>query len=84
MKENFEEAVEQTFEFEGIKSQDKAGGATLYGIASKYWPKEYTIISGMSKANAIEYAKQFYQKNFWDYIGADSLPYPMFNVGIWD
>ena len=77
MKESFPEAIEQTFRFEGVYSQDKAGGPTLYGISSRYWPKEYTIISGMIPTDALQYAREFYRKNFWNLIGCDGLAHPL-------
>jgi lysozyme family protein len=79
MKANFEEAITFTFAAEGYKSNipGDAGGATIYGIASHFWPADYVRIKDMSPDDAKAYAEEFYHRNFWDFIHADDLSYPL-------
>ena len=79
MKESWPEAIAFTFRAEGYQSNivGDAGGATIYGISSAYWPHEFALIKAMTVENARAYAEEFYHTHFWSFIECDSLPYPM-------
>ena len=81
MKESFLEAIAFTFQEEGFLSSDKWGGATVFGVARDYWPKDYdaimTLIRKGDKAGAVAYATEFYRRNMWNRIHADDLPHPL-------
>jgi len=69
---------------------DDVGGKTIFGIASRYWKKDFKICMGYWKRQqyleAIEYAIQFYHKNFYslyyDQIRDESLAFKLFDFGI--
>lgn len=46
------------------------GGATMMGIASKSWPRDYANIMQISRTQGVDaaraYAVDFYQRHFWD------------------
>ena len=65
------EAVEFTLLQEGVISNDPkdTGGATLYGVSSRWYPREFTVIKnllGMGEVeDAVSYVKNFYYNEFW-------------------
>ena len=69
---------------------DDVGGKTIFGIASKYWKSEYEVCMAYWNAGeyieAIEYAIQFYHKNFYslyyDQTTDESLTFKLFDFGI--
>lgn len=69
---------------------DDVGGKTIFGIASKYWKREYEVCMAYWDAGeyieAIEYAIQFYHKNFYslyyDQTTDESLTFKLFDFGI--
>ena len=77
MKENFDKAFELLMDFEGGYSDDifDAGGKTMYGISINSFPKEFNELMALkTPKEREEYIRNFYRKNFWDVIKADSLP----------
>jgi len=79
MKDSFTEAITFTFAAEGYRSKitGDAGGRTLWGVSSVFWPQDFARMSAMDSDQAKAYALAFYRKNFWDFIDADDLPYPL-------
>jgi len=73
VKENFNEAVEMTFIFEGVHNID-TGGDTKYGIARLFHPEitdaQWAVFS---KADA----EVIYDKGYWNKLNCDSLPRPL-------
>ena len=73
------EAVEFTLLQEGVISNDPkdTGGATLYGISSRWFPQEFAIVKGFldkgDYTSAVEYVKQFYYIKFWLASKCDTL-----------
>ena len=69
---------------------DDVGGKTIFGIASKYWKKDYKACMAYWKAGqyleAIEYAVQFYHRNFYslyyNQIRDESLAFKLFDFGV--
>lgn len=69
---------------------DDVGGKTILGIASRYWKKDFKICMSYWKAKqyveAIEYAIQFYHKNFYgfyyDQLHYESIAFKVFDFGI--
>lgn len=55
-----------------------AGGATYMGIASRYHPEAYREIMSLrgNPEAATAYAKDFYQREFWDRAGIDNITDP--------
>jgi len=68
MKENFEKAFQLLIELEG-----KEGINSYYGIDKYAFPEEYNIIQQLPKDKQLDYAKEFYKKNFWDKLDGDNL-----------
>lgn len=65
---NFEKAVNKTFELEGFYSDHKfdPGGKTMYGISSKWNPEVSDKI--MSQTLTLNEAKEIYRRNYWNKI----------------
>lgn len=57
------------------------GGATIYGVASAYWPDDYKAIKALydsgKKDEAKAAAKEFYRVKFWQECRCDDLPFPL-------
>lgn len=76
---NFEEAYHNTRKFEGGYSNHPAdkGGATLYGISSNNWPKEFhklkALVDSGQKDQAEVFTRDFYKKNFWDALDIENI-----------
>ncbi|CAB4139848.1 Protein of unknown function DUF847 [uncultured Caudovirales phage] len=76
----FDVAYNQTRKFEGGYSNNKndRGGATIFGISSKYWPQDFATVKSLVESGrtkeAEDYTKNFYKKNFWDASGAEKAP----------
>ena len=69
-------AVEVTLEAEGIFSDDPqdSGGATIYGVSSKWYPEAYKCIcNAPSVTEAIRCTKEFYHIEFWLRLQCDKL-----------
>jgi len=75
MTENFDKIMEFVFRWEGWKSDDPddAGGRTVCGIAEKYYPDEVPLMWEMTQADAQEYAKTIYRRDYWNRIGGDNI-----------
>ena len=73
----YDKAFDLLMRLEGIYSNDPAdsGGATIYGIASKYHPeafqKVYSLYTQGDTQGALKAAKEFYKELFWDRSHAD-------------
>lgn len=88
----FENAYNQTRKFEGGYANHPAdrGGATIFGISSKYWPNDFatvkTLVDQGKVKEAEDYTKEFYKKNFWDPSGAEKAPpemqAPLFDAAV--
>lgn len=63
--EIFDKAVEFTLEHEGYRSYDKAGGPTIFGIASTYHKDLVDRMDKMSKEDARIAAIECYYKEYW-------------------
>lgn len=76
---NFNRTMDFIFKWEGYKSDhpDDPGKLTIWGVASKFWPKEVETMNGMDKEASRKYALDFYKQEFWDKCGCDSLAFPM-------
>ena len=79
MKENFLNATDFTFQWEGFKSHIEGdyGGRTVWGFCERFWPEQVKAMLSMSAPVAKAYALQQYKLHFWDLIGGDGLPYPL-------
>jgi len=79
MDDNFDKAVTFTLKWEGYKSNhiSDPGGLTIFGISSKYWPKEVAEMDKLSQTEACGIAKKIYKSNYWDIAKCSELPYPM-------
>jgi len=82
----FSDALQNTLQFEGgySNSPNDAGGPTINGISSKWFPEDFkTQVSLINSGNtdaANAHLQDFYKKNFWDPIDGDSLSPAMQNV----
>ncbi|HDK27099.1 MAG TPA: hypothetical protein ENG48_08445 [Candidatus Atribacteria bacterium] len=89
MKKDFDKAVKFTLLREGFISDepDDPGKLTIFGISSKWYPKEVTHLKKLINEGKIDKAKQyaidFFYKEFWLKVNCDNLPYP-FNLIIFD
>lgn len=99
ISERFERMLLPALENEGVRLGKTAGysnipydigGKTIFGIASKKWKKEYTVIKnlwtqGLKKAAYI-LVVEFYDTHFWnhlyDKIKDESLCFRIFDFGI--
>lgn len=83
---SFDSALANTLQYEGgySDSPTDTGGATINGISSKWWPQDFATVKSMldngDTDGAQDYTKNFYKKNFWDEINADTLPPEAQNV----
>lgn len=71
----FELVIEKTFELEGgwSNSATDPGGATMYGISSRFHPKYAEKIK--NKTLTLSEAKKIYKEDYWDTMyRADSVP----------
>jgi len=79
----FDNIYQQTRKFEGGYANNKAdrGGATIFGISSKYWPDDFATVKALvdqgKSAEAETYTRDFYEKNFWKPSGAEQAPAEM-------
>lgn len=75
----YEQAYQLLRQLEGGYANDPAdrGGATIFGISSKYHPNDFAYVRSLLNKGetdrAERYVKGFYKKNYWDKIGADNL-----------
>lgn len=77
MKNNYDNAIRFILFYEKYKSNHPSdpGGITIWGISSRYYPKEVNTMLAMTAEGSKEYAKVFYRREFWDRIDGDNLPY---------
>ncbi|WP_181708716.1 glycosyl hydrolase 108 family protein [Chthonobacter rhizosphaerae] len=74
----FEKAYKQTRAFEGgyANHPNDRGGATIFGISSKYWPEDFALVKSLVDQGRTDeaeaYTRDFYKKNFWDASGAEN------------
>jgi len=86
---DFDKAVKFTLLREGLISNepDDPGKLTIFGISSRYYPKEVEHLKKLINEGKIEEAKQyaidFYYKEFWLKSGCDELPFP-FDICVFD
>ena len=86
---DFEKAIKFTLLREGFISDepDDPGKLTIFGISSRWYPKEVAHLKMLINEGKIKEAKQyaidFFHKEFWLKAGCDSLPYP-FNICVFD
>jgi len=86
---DFDKAIKFTLLREGFISDEPhdPGKLTIFGVSSKWYPKEVTHLKKLINEGKIDEAKQyaidFFYKEFWLKSGCDSLPYP-FNLIIFD
>ena len=89
MKKNFEKAFEFVLKWEGGKSKHPSdpGGLTIYGISSKYHPKEVKEMDKLWNAGKFDeckaIAKKIYKSKYWDPIKGDELAEP-FDIILFD
>jgi lysozyme family protein len=78
MVENRERSIDLVFVNEGYKSNLKGdpGKFTMFGISSRYHPKEVEAMSGMSMEDAKEYARAFYRR-LWNDSLCDHYQFPL-------
>jgi lysozyme family protein len=71
MRGDFERAVELVLKHEGgyVNDPDDPGGETNFGISKRAYPNEN--IKGMTR----DRAKQIYQRDYWDRVKGDELPW---------
>lgn len=76
----FDEAIAFLDFWEGAFSDHKQdpGGATIYGISSRYWPSDFNLVMGLFRQGrfieAKAEAKDFYRREFWKPTRCDDLP----------
>ena len=76
----FMDAYKKTRKFEGgyANNPNDRGGATIFGISSKYWPEDFATVKSLvdqgRSDEAEAYTQNFYKKNFWDTSGAEKAP----------
>jgi len=86
---DFDKAIKFTLLREGFISNEPhdPGKLTIFGISSRWYPKEVAHLKKLINKGKIEEAKKyaidFFYKEFWLKSGCDSLPYP-FNLIIFD
>jgi len=68
MRKNFDRAFNLLIELEG-----REGINSYYGIDKYAFPKEYAEIQQLPEDKQLDYAKEFYRKNFWDKLDCDNL-----------
>jgi hypothetical protein len=75
MVENFEKAFEFLMKYEGYKSNHKndPGGRTIYGISERYHPGVVKKLWDLPKDVALEEAKIFYKREYWNKIDGDDI-----------
>lgn len=88
----FDKAFEHLIINEGGFSDDPLdkGGKTIYGIASKFHPETFNLVYSLHKDGkkelALDVAKKFYKKEFWDdryeSIQDSSLAFKLFDLGV--
>jgi lysozyme family protein len=88
----FDKAFEHLIINEGGYSNDPMdkGGKTIYGIASSYHPEDFNLVYNLYKDGkkelALDSAKRFYKKKFWDdkyeNINDSSLAFKLFDLGV--
>lgn len=76
----FDNIYNQTRKFEGgyANHPNDRGGATIFGVSSKYWPNEFATIKALvdqgKSAEAEAFTKNFYKTNFYDAAGVEKAP----------
>lgn len=85
MRDNFTKAINFLLKWEGYMSNHRAdtGGLTIFGISSKFYPKEVERMAKVEKDHALEMAKDIYLKDYWVKSGCDDLEYP-FDLIVFD
>lgn len=78
MDTTFLRAVEFAFRWEKYYSNNSKdpGGETIWGVSSRWFPEEVKVMKKMTEAEAREYAKEFYRREFWNRLNCDNLSYP--------
>lgn len=78
MNSNFNHIIEFVLDWEKYWSDraDDPGGLTIWGVCTKYWPKEVEKMKTMTKEESRAYAIDFYKREFWDKCGCDNLAWP--------
>lgn len=86
---DFNKAIKFTLLQEGLISDEPhdPGKKTIFGISSRWYPKQVEYLQMLLDEGKIDEAKQyaidFFYKEFWLKSGCDSLPYP-FNLVLFD
>ena len=83
--DNINKFFDFVFRHEGYKSDNAndRGRLTIWGIASRWWPKEVAEMQNMTPEAAKEYAKGFYYRNFWAPLNCDKYP-PRVQLALFD
>ncbi len=78
MVENREQAIQIILTHEGYKSnlQGDPGRFTIWGISSRYHPKDVEAMQAMSMEDAKEYARAFYRR-LWNDSLCDHYQFPL-------
>jgi lysozyme family protein len=79
MKENFDNAMKFVLWAEGYKSEDPndPGGKTILGYCERDHPKEVALMWDMPRAQAGEYVKPLYLRDYWIPAGCDKIGSPL-------
>jgi len=79
-RNNFDKAIKFTLLREGFISNDPndMGGFTIFGISSRWYPKEVKELKRLIDEGKVEeakkYAIEFYYKNYWLKAGCNKMP----------
>jgi len=82
MDKNFEKSLKFVLRWEGFITDDKddPGKLTIWGISSKYNPKEVTemkkLLDQGKKKEAFQICKNTYKKKYWDRLNCGAFQYP--------